>query len=181
MNPTFDTIAAHTASGSARQPTRSLMVAIFTRLQRYRETPLDFEIDSVGIAVEALDALELPPQTLTGSRCLVVELNTLTSQLLTEAEAVHGDNGFVGSAECGYLHGLPVSDTAQSAPARDLSHWIEAFFHLVREVDGEAIDLLLLRLQGWPMRSIAQRLNIGLRLAHRMLWDVRQAWMQGGQ
>ena len=182
MNPTRDVTEIVETPSIDRQTLRSLMQAILTRLQRYRETPLDFEIDSFGIAVEAMNTLGSGlSEQLSDPNCLIGDLDRFVLQHLAVASPIDAVSCIIGAVSCDGPPAALRADHTTLEPAHALARWIESFFHSMRAVDGEAIDLLLQRLQGWPLRSIAQRMNIGLRLTARILSELRQAWTKGEQ
>ena len=135
-----------------------LLQRLLACLRCSRETPLQFEIDSAGIAASALaevpagDALHAEPA-----------LNALIDEFLSD------------DAKAPARSGHPQS--------RSLAEWLDRLYQVMRSVHPSAVDIIALRVAGFDARDIAERLGLGLRQVRSMTREMRASWaggMEGG-
>jgi len=131
-----------------------LLQRLLACLRRSRETPLQFEIDSAGIAAAVL--ADFSPERAKDAKRVVGALSALID------ECMRGDAS--GDVDC------------DRAAASSLVEWIDRFYRAMRSVHSAAIDILALRVEGFEARDIADRLNLGLRQVHSILREMRASW-----
>lgn len=141
-----------------------LLLRMLSLLRRSRETPLQFEIDSAGIVAAAL--MEYSGNAVCYET--IAALNSLINQVLS-GECETSDD--ISSEPPKELEGEIDSGTSNPLPL-----WLRQLYQLSRQTHPQAIDLLALRLEGYGLRDASERLDIGLRLAQRILQDVRASW-----
>lgn len=57
-----------------------------------------------------------------------------------------------------------------------LAAWLEHLFQIMRDVDGRAIEILALRLEGFDYRDIAGRTGVGMRMVKRIAAEMALSW-----
>jgi hypothetical protein len=136
-------------------------------VRRSRETPLQFKIDSAGIVAAAIG--EFGGRSLFEGAGLAQQLgifNTLIRRALA-GESNPSKSGLRSTHEHPTLNEVSV-------PACSMAVWLEQLYQMARNVHPQAIDILALRLQGFGPRDIAEDLDLGQRLVHCVLSDMRE-------
>lgn len=155
-----------------------LLEQMLTRAYGFRNTPLQFEIDSGGIAVAAWNAFwpdvaAADAHLLVSGKQICAALDGLIERAL-DADGEAERPGGAGSAARDEWRGEPPEKAADQLP--QLAGWLDRLCALLRGVDARAIEIIGLCVEGYTPRDVAQRLGTGLRLVQRLLADVRQQW-----
>lgn len=163
-----------------------LLRALISCLRRSLETPLQFEIDSEGIAGFVLKDF---PDVLPGGGAsrlgewewAKVEpvLNALVERLLWEPGKWVDPAPLPGIPPPGSNDPNPAVSEAAHALAggrHPLARWLERFYQAMRQVHPRAIDIAGLRLEGFQERDIAGRIGFGLRLVRSILNGMQANW-----
>jgi hypothetical protein len=157
---TFDTEAA-----------LPLLQRMLFLVRRSRETPLQFEIDSHGIAAAALD--EFGGGSLFQHGRLAQDLGILNELI----HQVLGGEDEPPTADVRSTSG-PAPFGQCPAGVHSIAAWLEQLYRVTRAIHPQAIDVLALRLQGFEPRDIAERLDLGGKLVQRVLSEVQAEWTQ---
>ena len=162
---------------------RPLLQQMMTRADRFRDTPLQFEIDSAGITLAAWNSYVADvstddlPLLLDGER-LCAALDHLIEQAFDDGELraamARGEEAANRSGPC--EDAPPVELAGPSMPGRRLqllAEWLDRLCSSLRAVHARAIEVVGLRIEDYTARDIAQRQGTGLRLVRRLLTDAR--------
>lgn len=186
---TADVRTTERAANALAEKLTPLVLELLARLRRFRETPLQEDLDSAGIARDCwnsfLSSLPRPEQgafqdwqaTLAALDCLIESVlpetpnpaGQLSAQLPTPEPDTAGNGP--GSSVAG--HGCQHPPT--------LAAWLDDVHRSLGEVHSKSFELLGLRLEGYAPRDLAQKFNLGLRQIQRVLGDLRQAWKMKGR
>ncbi len=170
------TADVRTTEGAANaEKLTPLVLELLARLRRFRDTPLQEDLDSAGIAQDCWNSFlsSLPRQeqgafqnwqaTLAALDCLIESVLPETPNPTPKPDAA--SNG----------PGASVAGHGCQHPAT-LAAWVEGVHRSLGEVHSKSFELLGLRLEGYAPRDLAQKFNLGLRQIQRVLGDLRQAW-----
>jgi hypothetical protein len=146
------------ATPNREEALQPLLLAILTRLRRFRDTPLRFGINSQEIASAAWNEfiISLPEKY----RNEWQDQNNVDFLLTTQV-----------------LHLLsPESPPDSKITNQSLADWITHLYRVLRESDDRAVEIMELRVDGLQARDIAEQLNLGLRLVKRILHQMDFNW-----
>jgi len=160
---------------AAEKNLASLLQGMLIPIRRARATPLQFEIDSTGIAESALveflaDAPTGTFETRDDWKPVTKALDDLIEQLLDEEPNLPSS----GRSHLPRLESRGAS--SGSRQLHPLAAWLDRFFNVMRTVDHRAFEILGRRLEGLHDRDIAAQLDLGLRLVQRIQQDMRASW-----
>lgn len=159
---------------------RSLLEQLLTRAARFQDTPLQFEIDSAGVALAAWSSFwpDVPPEDrhlLSDGKRLCAAVDGLVEQAFEEADARNVANG-QGLAVCGTAsHVFVTRDAKSDSPLARISEWLDRLCGALRLAHPRALEVIRLRVEGYAARDIAIRLGTGVHLVRRILADARSA------
>jgi hypothetical protein len=173
------------AQWSTEQSLQPLLEALLGELRRARETPLQFGIDSDGIVSVALKVF-LAGDAEDGLRARLdwqsatVALDRLVAQFLQPQPVCGRDALDDFESEAGTFSRVVGSNAPDppggNAPTHPLAVWLERFYTVMTEVQPRAVEIVTLRVNGFDVRDIAERLGLGLRLVKRIIQDMRTNW-----
>ena len=146
------------ATPNREEALQPLLLAILTRLRRFRDTPLRFGINSQEIAAAAWNdfIISLPEKYRNEWQDQNIVAFLLTTQV---------------------LHLLsPESPSDARNTNQSLADWITHLYRVLRESDDRAVEIMELRVDGLQARDIAEQLNLGLRLVKRILHEMDFNW-----
>ncbi len=168
-----------------------LLHELVVRVRRFRETPLQEDLDSQGIAQASLHSFlsGIPEQERGPFRNWETTRTALDSLVLgvllgDRPSAIGHRPSAIGQKDCDSTDSRqptadsrqPTADGSGSGKPPALAAWLDRFHQTLGEVHPKAFDLLGLRLEGCSNRDLAQRFGMGLRLVQRILGDLRLAW-----
>lgn len=166
-----------------RRLVRPLLEHLLARASRFQDTPLQFEIDSAGVAVAAWSSFsaDLPVadrRLLSDGAQLCAALDLLIEQALEDAEPfsdvdVDDSRDHVLLGDTAKLDIDMARDTALDSPLVRIAEWFDGLCGSLRAVHTRATEVVRLRVEGYGSRDIAARLGTGARLVRRLLTDVR--------
>lgn len=167
-----------------------LLQNLLIPIRRARDTPLQFEIDSVRIVRAALKNFmagisDQDKERLRERDAVVAALDELIDRSLLDKRdrretAERSPQGKQESRDDNRESTRPGRATQpidESLP-RALAAWLDRFFTVMREVDHRAFEILGLRMEGFGDRDIAARLETGLRLVKRIVGEMRVSWKE---
>lgn len=171
--PMFTT--AHNAPSNVQMTRllRPLLEQLLARAGRLRETPLQFEIDSAGVALAVWSSFsaELSAadrHSLSDGARVCDALDLLVACALEDADS----HVRVLSAR----EAKPAADSVREAvldgPLVRVTQWFDELCGSLRETPFMAIEIVRLRVEGYEPRDIADRLGSGVRLVRRLLADT---------
>lgn len=139
---------------------RPLFRELLDALHRGRDALLQEGIDSARIVHAAVQSYVTGPPAhdpaeLQDGRSVCAGLDRLVQRIL-------GD-------------GLP-HESRSEREAQSLAGWLEHFHAVLHQVHPRAVEITNLLAEGYPIREIAQRLALGLRLTERIVLDMRRRW-----
>jgi hypothetical protein len=146
------------ATPNREEALQPLLLAILSRLRRFRDTPLRFGINNQEIAAAAWNEfiIGLPEK----ERSEWQDQNHIGFLLTTKV-----------------LHLLsPESPPDSKNTNQSLADWISQLYCVLRETDDRAVEIMELRVDGLQARDIAEQLNLGLRLVKRILHQMDFNW-----
>lgn len=160
-----------------------LFQGMLSHLQRSRETPLQFEIDSRGIVAVVLEAFPLDGITGHGTdprdewKAIEAGLDSLAARTLCEEPVDSGtqDPDPGATPACSDCNGQGGRGSP-GALCEPFAAWLERYYQIMREVSPHAIDIASLRAEGFRDRDIAERLGLGLRMVAWIVREMRSNW-----
>jgi hypothetical protein len=168
---------------------RPLLHGMLRGLDRFRQTPLNLEIDCIGIVSSSIQMFApgsplRDAGVLEGGHGLIPALNAifvgaLRDDLPPEETRSSPVSYPPAASEDEHHFDTGQSDRHDGVDVIPLAQWLEQAYRTMRAVDTRAIEIVRLRVEGYTHREIAQRLDLGLRMVLRMMADVRQAWLDG--
>jgi hypothetical protein len=162
---------------------RPLLEQLLARTSRFLETPLQFEIDSAGVAMDvwgsfSADLSAADRHLLSDGAQLRVALDLLIERALEDADpecdilALESPHRWQSSSTV-----RPDVDSTCSAlfhsPLVYIVEWFDKFCSSLRLTHPRAIEIVRMRVEGYAARDIAGRLGMGVRLVRRLLADAR--------
>jgi hypothetical protein len=166
----------------------ALLERMLAPIRRSRDTPLQFDIDSLRIVEAALQ--DFLPGGLDSTRApdldwesLISALNMLIDTILLPEKsdpsvepAPHGSEQAIRANEGA------AGEEADLSPHQNFSHplaaWLDSLFTVLRNVDNRSFEILSLRLEGFQDRDISEKLGTGLRLVKRITREMRFNWKE---
>lgn len=161
---------------------RPLLEQLLVRASRFQETPLQFEMDSAGVAMAAWSSfsadLSAADKHLLSSGLLICEaLDLLVAQALGDPNSVvvndHDLQDFAPPARGAGRDTQSVRGAALDSPLVRIAEWFDKLCDSLRAAHPTAIEALRLRVEGYGPRDIGVRMGTGERLVRRLLADVR--------
>jgi hypothetical protein len=162
---------------------RPLLEELLARASRLRETPLQFEIDTAGIALAAWSSFlialpEADRQQLSDGKQLRAALDLLIEQALGDTDPHSDTSGYEwvdrGQSSSSSCPGAGAAhDELQQGRLVRIVAWLDELCKVLREIDPMAIEIVRLRVEGYGPRDIADRLGTGTRLVRHLLADAR--------
>jgi hypothetical protein len=162
-----------------------LLQALLIQLRRSRQTPLQFGIDSEGIADAALleffDGVQGDSRQRLDWQLATGALDGLVAQCLQLECSSPGEEALISSGFPNPHSRCEMSALALDATPHPLVLWLERFYTVMSEVHPQAIDIVGLRVEGFEDRDIAKRLELGLRLVKGIVRDMHVNWGVSGK
>ena len=170
---------------NTEQSLQPLLEALLGELRRARETPLQFGIDSEGIVSAALKTF-LAGDADNGLAArddwpsATMALDRLVARLLHPQADCESDALIYSTSEGRALDRVAGSNRPDSPAAKATTHplaaWLERFYTIMTEVQPRAVEIVMLRVNGFNARDVAERLGLGLRMVQRITDDMRTNW-----
>ena len=156
-----------------------LLLEILGMLRRAATTPLQFGIDLHGIASTVLQGLSVPAEDRANIEMIAATLDTILRRSLENQNQHLTANVGPAVTATGVAEDIPPSvSTNHNGPPPDrsnpLSDWLERLEAAVCQTHPSAIDIVALRMEGFPDRDIATRLRMGVRLEQRIVSDINR-------
>ncbi len=150
------------------------LLEMLAGVRRHRETPLMAGVDSHGIVHAALQNLSVSASQveldyLQDSETVEAILNLLIKQSLLD-EPDHSE-----ARICSPRREQSRQQRNEQGP-HPMAVWLEHFHAVMGEVHPEAVEIVILRVEGCDNREVAQRLGLPLRLVKRVVHDMQRAW-----
>jgi hypothetical protein len=162
---------------------RPLLEQFLARVSRLQETPLQFEIDTTGIALASWSSFlvalaESDRQQLSDGTRLCAALDLLIEQALGDTDPQSETNscesvGCWQSRSSTQQSAEAARSQMQQGPLVLIVEWLDELCNLLRGIDLTAIEVVRLRVEGYGPRDIADRLGTGTRLVRHLLADAR--------
>ncbi|MAG58960.1 MAG: hypothetical protein CMJ83_21950 [Planctomycetes bacterium] len=140
---------------------KTLLVEMLACVRHTGDTPLHFGIDAARIVAASLDTTRAAAPSIAHDD--PVRVCRTFDRLVTEGLELPREDGAEG--ECS---------------GEAFVSWLERTHRVLSAVHPLAVDILSLRLEGETPREISRRLELGLRLTHRIMEEMRQAWVGSG-
>lgn len=163
-----------------------LLQQLMAEVRRVRDMPLQFEIDSAAIAVavwnEFWPRVDMEERSsLSDGRRLCEALDELIRQAVDGGDFNDAVGNVRGrSSDDLRFHGRDASP-ADGNPLPALAEWFDRLCSSLRIVNVQAIDAVVLRLEGYDVRDVARRLGTGRHLVQRRLAETRENVSQAVQ
>lgn len=167
---------------------RPLLDQLLGHAAAYQKMPLRFDVDSAGVAMVAWSAFSAGLSSaeriaISDGAVLCAALDLIIEQALDDASCEVGRDRHA-AMDAGRLHGGAASvrgqpvDAKPEGPLAHAAKWFDRLCQSLRLVHFRAIEIIRLRVEGYGVRDVALQTDMGVYLVHRILADVRRAWIQ---